>query len=856
MNSIKQIIIQNMFLFQDMFYSILFVLSVLICSIYNYSFYSLHVTEQTQLKYDRTCSDAKETIFCFPIVFKPSDFDYNSSENRNPQQLLYYSYTINNFILKEQPIMLPLQQNKKEIIKVSYIWRYFDDVNDDKFIKRCIACRTLVAYIPHSPIDYLFQYLSKHPDDPECIHQKTQLIAWAEHNNYQFKTPYYSTYSRCQLNTLISHLKVKHDELYNNYLFNRNKRMIIEKPFTSLEDHVHCLSSSLRFLLLNNIPLNNLYNQEGRLYFQNHFSKDSLNELINLSYDIYIKIIQEETSESIPLCVMIDEWKSPFMKNKILGIEANYISKKLEPKHKCLGLILLPNSCASTIRKVTENEFHHFFDDKYSYYVVHDTCSVMNAAFNIEISSNSNEIESEDNVEEDIIEIPEQVMFFDGEMQKLGDILQVRDILKPIDNVNVTHQKCESHVFDLCVKKTVETSKSVGEQFKLMNKIFVKVQKDKNWNEWVQYCSSNNIKAVKFKQFCNTRFYIYSEQSDQYNEYEYHLKEFFKMKGYKVYDSDEKKPVEKEKHQIVFPERMDESIEVLRKIKECELLISSEKHETLPHVIESVKSVLDLIIEKLNIFKIEVETRDFVPIVPIDDYTMSFTVRNSSKSSKSSNGSKRSKRSNGIKCRMKVRHSNYTLYISNKIENDAFNNDCLMLLLLLYYFSHKYRHIMKDERLLVANYLNPNSKDIIPFEIVKPMILKYVNQINISSLFPTEMEIENYYKWKHEEGINYEEYWESVKSCYPKLSFLSIMFRTMAASEIGVERLFSLCGNILISKRNKVLFDRFAKICMLEYNLRKSDSHQRNKFFVRLETELIRRFRYLLPNEMEEDDDF
>ena len=186
-------------------------------------------------------------------------------------------------------------------------------------------------------------------------------------------------------------------------------------------------------------------------------------EILDLTYDLYIKMIQEETLESIPVSIQIDEWKSQYYEFKVLGVTAYYINEKFESCHKCLGLIKLNNEDAVTIRRCTDRSVTNFFGENFSFIVCHDTCSTMNCSYRIDlkIENKKDHLESNESQEDDIeMEIEdEEISPMNSVPNSIIESLKPRIVFKDIKNVEICHEKCHVHVFDLFIKKSIDNTK-------------------------------------------------------------------------------------------------------------------------------------------------------------------------------------------------------------------------------------------------------------------------------------------------------------------------------------------------------------------------------------------------------------
>ena len=104
-------------------------------------------------------------------------------------------------------------------------------------------------------------------------------------------------------------------------------------------------------------------------------------------------------------------------------------------------------------------------------------------------------------------------------------------------------------------------------------------------------------------------------------------------------------------------------------------------------------------------------------------------------------------------------------------------------------------------------------------------------------------------QFKIEKNISYEEYWDCSKRLFPQLYYMSRKYKSMSASEISVERLFSICENINSNKRNRMKLDRLGKFASLKYNLTKRTEVQFDKFYEDLKQYLISKFTLFMPSE-------
>ena len=220
--------------------------------------------------------------------------------------------------------------------------------------------------------------------------------------------------------------------------------------------------------------------------------------------------------------------------------------------------------------------------------------------------------------------------------------------------------------------------------------------------------------------------------------------------------------------------------------------------------------------------------KQYVPIVEIDDKTMKFYICRAGINKR-----------NCVTCSIRVNKSQYVIKQSGSITEDGIETDALFLLLLMYYVSSKYKHILLDQRLMIGCSLNPQMKNLIPPDYYQDELLNEIYHININCYFSPEEELYNYLNIKMEENLSYDEYWNYMKNTFRRLYYVSLKYRTYSASELSIERLFSRCQFIHQSRRNALSIDKFSKLSCLQYNLKKSTEEERTDFFRMLFDEIL-----------------
>lgn len=143
----------------------------------------------------------------------------------------------------------------------------------------------------------------------------------------------------------------------------------------------------------------------------------------------------------------------------------------------------------------------------------------------------------------------------------------------------------------------------------------------------------------------------------------------------------------------------------------------------------------------------------------------------------------------------------------------------------------KYKDILSNKLLLIANYLNPQTKYLIPITYFQEELKNELDSLCVDGYGSVIEEINNYHSFQTSH-LSFQEFWSMFKQTFPRFYFLSIKYSVMAASEISVERFFSICGQIQTKQRNRMKFDLFYKLAILRYNFHKSSDSEIDNFLV------------------------
>ena len=112
-----------------------------------------------------------------------------------------------------------------------------------------------------------------------------------------------------------------------------------------------------------------------------------------------------------------------------------------------------------------------------------------------------------------------------------------------------------------------------------------------------------------------------------------------------------------------------------------------------------------------------------------------------------------------------------------------------------------------------------------------------------------DTEILNYLNFIVDEGLTYTEFWTRSRYIFPRLYLLAQKYKCFSVTEVDIERLFSRCSQILTSTRNRMRFDHFSKLTILQYNLSKSSKEEVDNFFKLLKSKLVEQMKFSLKKD-------
>lgn len=728
--------------------------------------------------------------------------------------------------------------------KISKIWKHFDETRSP-LIWKCKACDDICPFSPHSHINVLYWYIKDNQLEDEYQHILNEILI-KKKNESNIPRIKIEDMSKAHTKYLVRHIEKKHPELFEIFLAEKHRRKHIQKPIRTIGEEISLMVSCVRFVIMNNVTLNQMCNEEGRLMSQNALNRTKLVELINLCYEFFVFVTLEETSASFPVSVMIDEWKEKNSPKKILGVTINYLNSSLKVRHKCIGIIELENGKSVTIRRKTQDAVSAYFDDKNDYFVVHDTASVMNCAFSVDVvkkkkenddhkendetgNGNAMEVDIECENNDNVNEILKNMKEVAESVEQMKQIDHIKLPFQTATNVDIVHERCHAHIVDLVIKKTLEALAELKTETTRLNETYKFIQSSQLIDLWNEYLLSQGETPKKFTHYCETRFYVLAEMFTEFVDYSDFITGFLEALGYSIVSNGMNVGGGSE-NVFFLPNIPLQFTDVLIQFKASILRLSEENKPTIPFVIEELFKCANLIHEKLQLLGIEVTTMDVIPLAEID-MNRKITFQRTETDGH---------RKKSYTCQMLIKNKQIKLYRNTRLI-DHFDLDSMSLLVCLYYLSSKYENVLSNKRLLIGNFLNPQTKDTIPYHYFEQELKREVEMMDVKSKYSVETELYNYKSIKMEPGIGYEEFWDAARKMYPRLFILSIKYGCMAASEVSVERLFSICGQIQNERRSRLLFDTFSKLAILQYNLKKSEMSEVDIFFNRFKQFLLDR---------------